>query len=542
MKKITIALFLAFIFASACGGGGGEKVDATLDSDFDGIPDVSDEYPFDTDNDGVANDQDDDDDGDGISDADDAFPYDETENLDTDGDGKGNNLDSDDDGDGVADAEDIFSLNGDEWGDCDADEIGDNADPDDDGDTIPDTVDTSPLNPALSGDIDGDGTDNLLDEDDDGDGYSDTLERDEGSDPFGSASTPIDTDGDGLTNSQEASYGTDPGMADTDSDGLDDLLELREGLNPASSDTDGDSKDDGREYADGEERDYDGDGIADVLDFNHLIAFAPLPLDCGEITDRFGMAFNNEGDIVIARNDNDEIEVYSIRGEKLFAFGSGHLDKPNDVAVDGEGNYFVANTGAGNIVMFGSNGEFSRIIGGFGVELGEFSYPRGIDIDEDGYLYIADTENNRIGIMKGDGSGAMAFGGLGQGAVEFSAPVDVAIGGGGYIYVADRGNYRVQKFKKGLPLTLAGSIDYSAVGLGKAPDFEPVSLSVSGDGTLYILNSAEPYIFVVPPDGGAARSFGAGGVEEGEYVCPSGLELGGDDKVLIGETFRIQIF
>jgi hypothetical protein len=51
----------------------------------------------DTDDDGVADDQD-------------AFPLDATETLDTDNDGTGNNADTDDDGDGVPDTADGFAL------------------------------------------------------------------------------------------------------------------------------------------------------------------------------------------------------------------------------------------------------------------------------------------------------------------------------------------------------------------------------------------------------------------------------------------------
>ena len=47
-------------------------------------------------------------DGDSIPDAEDAFPFDETEWIDTDGDGVGNNSDADDDGDGISDADELL--------------------------------------------------------------------------------------------------------------------------------------------------------------------------------------------------------------------------------------------------------------------------------------------------------------------------------------------------------------------------------------------------------------------------------------------------
>jgi len=137
------------------------------DDDNDGYPDSEDDFPLnsneweDTDGDGIGNNSDTDDDNDGVLDQDDAMPLDYKETLDTDGDGIGNNADTDDDGDGIkdndekvtdplnkdsdedgySDSEDDFPMDGEEWSDYDNDGIGDNADPDDDNDGLPDDED-----------------------------------------------------------------------------------------------------------------------------------------------------------------------------------------------------------------------------------------------------------------------------------------------------------------------------------------------------------------------------------------------------------------
>lgn len=56
----------------------------------------------------------------------------------------------DSDGDGVPDVSDAFPLDPAEWLDTDSDGIGNNADLDDDGDGVPDYIDADPLNPAVS--------------------------------------------------------------------------------------------------------------------------------------------------------------------------------------------------------------------------------------------------------------------------------------------------------------------------------------------------------------------------------------------------------
>jgi len=87
---------------------------AALDTDGDGVPDITDT----------------DDDNDGVLDVNDAFPLDATESVDTDGDGIGNNADTDDDGDGVSDSQEAIDGTDPLDSDSDGDGIVDSVDPD----------------------------------------------------------------------------------------------------------------------------------------------------------------------------------------------------------------------------------------------------------------------------------------------------------------------------------------------------------------------------------------------------------------------------
>ena len=92
-----------------------EVLDGSLvDTDNDGVPDVSDNCPLTSNSDQANNDDDsegdacdDDDDNDGVNDSEDDFPLDDSETTDTDGDGVGNNADADDDNDGYSDEEEL---------------------------------------------------------------------------------------------------------------------------------------------------------------------------------------------------------------------------------------------------------------------------------------------------------------------------------------------------------------------------------------------------------------------------------------------------
>lgn len=174
------------------------------DDDNDGILDVDDEYPLDTDNDGIDNVTDSDDDGDGVLDEDDAFPIDPNESLDWDGDGVGDNADGDDDNDGVEDDADAFPFDSSESTDTDEDGVGDNSD-------------AFPNDPEEWVDTDGDGTGNNADTDDDGDGVLD-VDDSFPLDPTKSS----DSDGDGVADDDDAFPNDSSEWNDLDGDGIGD--------------------------------------------------------------------------------------------------------------------------------------------------------------------------------------------------------------------------------------------------------------------------------------------------------------------------------
>jgi len=124
---------------------------------------------YDTDKDGILNNQDPDMDNDKVPNNQDQFPLNYYEAYDTDRDGIGNNQDLDDDNDGLSDLEekklgtspfkkdsdkdgindkdDAFPLDINEQADFDQDGIGDNKDNDDDNDGILDEEDANPKSP-----------------------------------------------------------------------------------------------------------------------------------------------------------------------------------------------------------------------------------------------------------------------------------------------------------------------------------------------------------------------------------------------------------
>ena len=139
-------------------------------------------------------------------------------------------------------------------------------------------------------------------------------------------------------------------------------------------------------------------------------------------------------------------------------------------------------------------------------------------VDGDGNLYIADTWNNRI--RKVDSSGTITtiagngpsgglgiYGGDGGPAVDaqLSIPYDVAVDGAGNLYIADTRNRRIRKVDStGTITTIAGTGEYGFNGDGglaiDAQLSAPYDVAVDGDGNLYIADTGNHRIRVVTPN------------------------------------------
>ncbi len=121
----------------------------------------------------------------------------------------------DSDNDGVPDVSDEFPLDPHEWRDLDGDGVGDNSDEDDDGDGFPDSLEleagTDPNSTSSRPkDTDGDGILDYLDEDDNQNGIPDEWELRYSLNPLDPSDASEDPDGDGFTNLEEYERNSNP--------------------------------------------------------------------------------------------------------------------------------------------------------------------------------------------------------------------------------------------------------------------------------------------------------------------------------------------
>lgn len=146
------------------------------------------------------------------------------------------------------------------------------------------------------------------------------------------------------------------------------------------------------------------------------------------------------------------------------------------MALDSAGNLYIADVLNTRVRQVDANGIIRTVAGsgalGFSGDGGPataaaFNAPGAVAVDRDGNLYIADQTAQRIrkvdtnGIIRTvAGNGTVGFSGDGGPAInaQFSQIMGIAVDGAGNLYVADRRNHRIRKVDAaGIITTVAGS-------------------------------------------------------------------------------------
>jgi hypothetical protein len=202
--------------------------------------------------------------------------------------------------------------------------------------------------------------------------------------------------------------------------------------------------------------------------------------------------------------------------------GSGALfDDPSGVAVDAFGNVYVADSTNELIRMVTPAGAVTTLAGLAGVYGNQdgtgtyalFNDPTGVAVDGEGNVYVADTDNSTIREITTAGlvttlAGAAVSSGSTDGTgteARFDIPWGVATGNNGEVYVADTGNCTIRKITSAAVVTtLAGVAGYYGAddGVGTDAAFHyPRGLAVDGAGNVYVADSANNTMRLVTPAG-----------------------------------------
>jgi len=214
-----------------------------------------------------------------------------------------------------------------------------------------------------------------------------------------------------------------------------------------------------------------------------------------------GMAVDRDGNVFVAEQGNHRISKLTPDGRFISSWGrmgrgEGELDTIWGIALDDAGNVYVADSDASCIHKFTSNGRFIRRWGKLGKDDGQFDSPAGVAVDDAGNVYVVDVDNHRIQKFTLDGRFLGKWGKRGKKAGEFNLRSSVnegwnawfpgiAVDRGGKVYVADIGNHRIQKFdSEGRLLALWGS-----KGSGNGKLDKPAGIAIDRQGNVCVIDS-----------------------------------------------------
>jgi len=227
--------------------------------------------------------------------------------------------------------------------------------------------------------------------------------------------------------------------------------------------------------------------------------------------------------------------------------GAGQFDRPGFIAVDDNGNVYVADTANHRIQKFDGDGEYVGQWGRYGTGDADFNLPSGIavspgtDTDPAQYVYVVDSLHNRIQKFTPDGGFITKWGKLGAGSGEFLVPSGVAVGPSGNVYVVDQSNHRIQVFgASGAYIRQWGSR-----GAGAGQFSIPKGIAVDSRENVYVVDQGSHCLQEFSPNGDFIAKWGGLGTGDGQLNSPSGVAVDASDNVYVTDVTnmgRVQKF
>ena len=252
------------------------------------------------------------------------------------------------------------------------------------------------------------------------------------------------------------------------------------------------------------------------------------------------LAVDGQGNVYVADSYNHRVQVFDAQGRFLRKWGSqgtlpGQFQEPWGIAVDDSGDVYVADTWNHRIQKFDVQGQFIRQWGFFGDTAGalgdaQMMYgPRDVAIDTEGNVLVSDTGNKRILSFTPEGEFVRQWGGAGSQEGQLREPVGLAADDAGYVYVADTWNGRVQKFDvQGVFVQEWPVLGWEGEGVTNKP-----YPAVDRQGNVYVTAPDYHRIVKFTASGAVVTVWGQYGSDLGALNMPSGIVVDADGSVLV---------
>lgn len=261
----------------------------------------------------------------------------------------------------------------------------------------------------------------------------------------------------------------------------------------------------------------------------------------------YGVAVDNDGNIYVADQGVGAIFIFpeSLKGKAQLI--KNKVDAPlpmiNGLAIDDDGRIFVTDVKLHHVLVIN---KLHQPIAEFGA--GELISPAGIAIDKENRLaYVVDTQQDQVLVFDVDSYKLLRrIGTSGKkhtltSAGNFSLPTNVALDKDGNVYVTDTLNDRVEIFDAdGNFISQIGT-----AGDGPGHFARPKGIAIDRDGHLWVTDEVQSRVQVFNKQGQLLIYFGELGWYPGQFQALYGIAS--DDRgnrIITTEQFpgRVQIF
>ncbi len=271
------------------------------------------------------------------------------------------------------------------------------------------------------------------------------------------------------------------------------------------------------------------------------------------------VAVDAQGDVYVADQLSYVVQKFTAAGAfetEWGSYGGGHgqFGPIGGLAVDATGDVYVVDSSHDRVEKFGPDGEYIADWGRRGSALGDFDFgssqdpsqPPGGGIAVAGeHVYVADSGNDRIERFNLEGGEAMSWGTFGSGPGEFSYPRGVTADESEVI-VSDDDNHRIEKFSpEGVFEAQAGS-----QGDGPGQFGFPYGVALDGAGNVYVADDSNDRVVKLTPRLTSAGAWGGEGSAPGRLEFPRALAVASSlpgtptGEIYVADTAndRIEVF
>jgi large repetitive protein len=241
-----------------------------------------------------------------------------------------------------------------------------------------------------------------------------------------------------------------------------------------------------------------------------------------------GVAVDGNGNIFVADIHNNAVKEIPFSAGAygtpiLLPAGSG-FNEPMGVAVDGSGDIFVADSNNGAIKEIpyagGVYGAPITLVTGF-------NGPEGVAVDGSGNVFVADSNNSAVKEIPNAGGVYSTPISLPTGS-GFSLPSSVAVDGGGNVFVADSDNNAVKEIpysggSYGTPISLPAGSGFSGAN----------GVAVDGSGNVFVADINNNAVKEIPYAGGV---YGTPFLLGSGFNQPAGVAVDGSGNIFVGDA------